>query len=272
MTKETDGEILDILVRHGDFSDGHIKRLEVDRKVTVCMNCIDGARNGDPLKITSCLDEILKLSKMLEHKSVIEGSNCLKICVILNNLINTQGAQLSDECRTHIKSSKTHNEVKLEGSPSHFIKSSSRNKVLVQALQSFSNLSDIELDSVPPKKLERLSLCYETVLNTRNMNVVTLPSLCKNMKLWKTTHHKGVLNEVGYPSGGKYKTVQNVAKQALPELNPPKGDFVSTDDNLQVYFYCLVVFNVTRCKPCALTATVGSVKSAILLSGPLPPD
>ena len=131
--------------------------------------------------------------------------------------------------------------MKLEGSPSHFITSSSRNKVLVQALQSFSNLGDIELDSVPPKKLGRLSLCYETILNTRNMNVVTLPSLCKNMKLWKTTHHKDVLNEVGYPSGGKYDTVQTVAKQALPELNPPKGDFVSTDDNLQVDFYWLVV-------------------------------
>ena len=47
--------------------------------------------------------------------------------------------------------------------------------------------------------------------------------------------------KLGTQVGGKYDTVQTVAEQALPELNPPKGDFVSTDDNLQVDFYWLVV-------------------------------
>ena len=214
-----------------------MKKLRVDQKITICLDCIERARSGDPQEITSCLEEILKMSKLLKDKTVIENSNCEKICDILNNLINTQGAQLSTECCQHIKCIKTHTEVKFEGSPSQFIISPSRNKVLVQALLSFSNLGDLELDCVPPKKLGRLSLCYETILNTRHMKVVTMPSLCKNMKLWKTTHHKGILNEVGYPSGGKYQTVQSVAKQALPELQPPKGDFVSTDDNLQVRFY-----------------------------------
>ena len=76
---------------------------------------------------------------------MIENSNVVKICDILNNLINTQGAELSSECSEHIKCIKTHNVVKFEGSPSQFIKSPSRNKVLVLALLSFSNLGDLEL-------------------------------------------------------------------------------------------------------------------------------
>ena len=96
------------------------------------------------------------------------------------------------------------------------------------------NISDADISSVSDSKIEGLCVAYECILNTRNKKVLTWPAVGKNLRLLKQTHNKSLLNSVSYPSGGKYMTVQSLAQADFPVLQPPPGDFVSTDDNLQV--------------------------------------
>ena len=177
-----------------------IRKLGLEREVVICQACLDRAKGGDTWEITNTLNQILELARFSDQTQVKCSENIGKICEILNILIKTQDDSLNKECSDLICAENDHNSVKLGGSPLDFIKSSNRNRVLVQTLKSFSKLSDIHLENGPTKKIERLSLSYETLLSTRNLRVVTLPSLSKNLKLVKQTHNKSLVNEVFLPS------------------------------------------------------------------------
>ena len=183
--------------------------------------------------MTEALDKLLAVSKTVPGEQVKSAENCQKLVLIVHNLINTQSKCLTKECSELMSEPKTHEAIK-SCSPRQFIKSEKRNQLLLHSLLSFSNLSHCDLERVHMKKLERLCLAYETILSTRNLRLVTMPSLSKNLRLLKLTHNKALVNSVGYPSGGKYHTIQKLANKDLPELCTPSGDFCSTDDNIQI--------------------------------------
>ena len=203
------------------------------RDIPICSTCLNSAVSGDHWQVTECLDKMLVLSEALYDRDVVSEENIVKINKIMDNIIRTQNKYLKKECLDLIKEQKSHENIKTS-STFKFITSGERNSVLLNALLSFVKMSSINLELAPVKKLSRLCLVYETVLSTRNLNVVTLPSLSNNLRLLKLTHNKALVNSVGYPSGGKYHTIQRLANKDLPRLMPPSGDFISTDDNMQI--------------------------------------
>ena len=133
-----------------------------------------------------------------------------------------------------VKKKVTHSDIKSKSESLLFLKSSDRNPVLLQALLALSNFELLESEKGFSKKVESVCVAYESVIHSRNLNVVTIPTMAKNLRLLKETHNRGLLELVGYPSGGNYHTIQSLLNIVLPELKPPQNDFVSVDDNIQV--------------------------------------
>ena len=131
------------------------------------------------------------------------------------------------------RSKKDHEAVKNLSNERLFLSSGDRNKVLLQILMNVGKI--VDLKSASDSKINSLCVSYESLLNTRDKKVVTMPALGRNFRILKQTHNKSLFNSIAYPAGGKYMTVQKLAISELPELFPPSGDFISTDDNLQVF-------------------------------------
>ena len=170
--------------------------------------------------MSEALDRLLAVSKTIPSEQVKSPENCQKLVQIVHSLNNTQSKCLTKECLELMYELKTHEAIK-SCSPLQFIKSEKRNRLLSHSLLSFSNLGHCDLEKVHMKKLEKLCLAYETILSTRNLKLVTMPSLSNNLRLLKLTHNKALVNSVGYPSGGKYHTIQKLANKDLPELCNP---------------------------------------------------
>ena len=160
--------------------------------------------------------------------------NTEKLIDIISVLVKTQDINLGNECDVLVRTKCDHDTIKSFSDERTFLSMEGRNKVVVATLMACCNISDADISSVSDSKIEGLCVAYECILNTRNKKVLTWPAVGKNLRLLKQTHNKSLLNSVSYPSGGKYMTVQSLAQADFPVLQPPPGDFVSTDDNLQV--------------------------------------
>ena len=221
---------------------------------------------------------MLFLARDIGKETVKDPRNIVALKEIMDILIKTQDQALDNECAELIKVSKTPESIKA-CSAVKFILSSERNQIVIRALMSISKISQSCLTDVPIKKLEKICLAYETILSARKYHLVTLPSLSKNLLLLKLTHHKALVNSVGYPAGGKYDTVQKLANKSLPELMPPPtGDFVSTDDNIQIKRVVATrdlkanfKFNVKVVNNHAFFQTLSDRSSAILKNSNLQP-
>ena len=235
-----------IYFRHGDINHNVLRKMSRDRlKLLICHNCLVRAQEGDPCWVTNILNQMCDLANQLQNIALIKSEHNLKnISDILCRLANTQTDSLIEECETIIKGKKDPYAVKEGSDEMNFLSSKERNPVLLRTLMSFCNVVSCDLTSLSEKKIEGLCLVYETILNTRNSKVITLPALAKNSRLLKQTHNKGIMNCVSLPSGGKYNTVRKLNNAVLPELCPPTGDFVSTDDNIQVSIALLGLFHV----------------------------
>ena len=211
-------------------------KMATERPIWICDICLNKAHKGDPFEVTDILNQIESLVKHISYVTSIKSKeNEAKIVTIMSGLAKTQTLSINEECEKLIGTKNDHNLVRNGSAEITFLTSESRNKVLLGVLMSFCNVKNSDLSSVSDKKIEGLSNAYESILNCRNNKVITLPALSKNLRLLKQTHNKGLLSSVSYPSGGKYWTVQNLANLKLPELQPPSQDFVSTDDNIQVF-------------------------------------
>ena len=199
------------------------------RNLWVCDNCYEKGR--DAPGIGSVLEKLTELVEVLVNKDVKQAENVKTLGKIMKILATTQSKSLNTECKDIVANKPSHVSIRSESDPVDFLKSKQRNLVLVETLEGFGN-SDINCSG--SKRVESLSIAYETILHARNLNVITLPSLAKNVRLLKCTHDKNLINLVGYPAGGRYKTVHNLIKSELPELFPPTKDFISVDDNCQV--------------------------------------
>ena len=199
------------------------------RKLWVCDVCFE--KGTDSPEIDSVLKQLEQLAEVLQNKKINQQENVKSLAKTMKILAATQSESLSSECQEIVHSKPTHERLKCESDPIEFLKSKKRNLVLVNTLTGFGN-SDLNSDSL--KRLNSLSVAYETTLHSRNLNVITMPSLAKNVRLLKCTSDRNLLKLVGYPGGGSYDTVHELIRTDLPELFPPSNDFISADDNCQV--------------------------------------
>ena len=212
-----------------------VTRLTKDRLLCFCDECVNMANQDDSYDVTNTLNQMVSLVEMLKNITAIKNKqNEDKIVKVICGLCSTQSSSLSKECVGLIGNKNDHYSLKNGSSEMSFIKNESRNKVLLSALMSFCNLKPCNLETVPDRKIKGLCIAYESILNCRNVKVITLPALGKNLRILKLTHNKSLVNSIAYPSGGKYMTIQGLANVKLPELQPPSQDFISTDDNMQV--------------------------------------
>ena len=206
-----------------------VRRFGRSRNLWVCDNCYEKGR--DAPGIGSVLEKVSKLAETLVNKDIKQVENVKTLGKIMKILAATQSESLNKECKDIVAHKPTHVSIKCESDPVDFLKSKKRNLVLMETLEGFGNSV---LNSSGSKRLESLSVAYETILHARNLNVITLPSLAKNVRLLKCTHDKNLIKLVGYPGGGSYRTVHSLIQTELPELFPPSNDFISVDDNCQV--------------------------------------
>ena len=120
-----------------------------------------------------------------------------------------------------------------------FLSKTNRNQVLVKTLLGFANFdSNFTLQLLTEKKLYALCSAYEAILSLKHSLVTTAPAVMRNLRLYKTTQKRDLLETIGAPSGGKHTTLTNVINEDLPTLLPPTNDFITCDDNLQVKRVC----------------------------------
>ena len=172
--------------------------------------------------------------KNLINVDIKAGENTEKLIDIISVLVKTQDNNLKEECDVLVKTKCDHDTIKRFSDERTFLSMVGRNKVVLATLMACCNISNPDLSSVDDSKINGLCVAYECILNTRNKKVLTWPAVGKNLRLLKQTHNKSLLNSVSYASGGKYYSVLAIAQAEFPLLQPPAGDFVSTDDNLQV--------------------------------------
>ena len=214
-----------------------VRRSSLTRNVIVCEVCIQNAHKSNPdfkllSEVYSKLDNLQDCdSDLLELLFKV----FVKISVILHK-------GFAEDAVLESKSVKTHKKIKIESDNIDFLCNDNRCFPVINTLLGLSGhklLSDKnELRKLPEKKIFNLSLAYESLMGLTNSNVITAPSLMRNLKLLKSTHSRNLISVCGFPTGGAYKLLQKLATGSLPELDPPKiGDFVSADDNLQVNIY-----------------------------------
>jgi hypothetical protein len=153
----------------------------------------------------------------------------------MHRLASTQSSLLDSEIQLELKSCKSHQILKNEGGELDFLSKPNRSEVLMNTFLGFANLNaNTPLQMVTEKKLYALCTAYEAVLSLKHSSVTTAPAVMRNLRLYKTTHSRQLLETVGSPSGGKHTLLNSVINAELPTLLPPNNDFITCDDNLQV--------------------------------------
>ena len=223
----------DFFFRHGDLDSKKVGKRDSVRPFWVCSTCLEVARRSNSQVLSETLNKMSLLVKIIQSETIIKNTEEeSKLIQIISALLQTQDQFITDECDELFRSKKDHEAVKKLSSERVFLSSDDRNKVLLHTLMALSKIDD--LNRASDSKIKSLCVSYESLLNTRDKKVVTMPALGRNFRILKQTHSKTLFNSIAYPAGGKYWTVQKLAISELPELFPPSGDFVSTDDNLQV--------------------------------------
>ena len=207
------------------------------RALVVCDKCLGKAEVETTQEQTTfaALCDILQcLDSVLDSGS---SRNAELLSVIMHRLAFTQTSVIDSEIELEIKSCKTHESLKKESCELQFL--SKGNKVLIKTLLGFSKFAlNTELEQLSSKKLYALCTAYEAVLSLKHSKVTTVPAVMRNLRLYKATHNRDLLDTVGAPSGGKHTTLSLVMNADLPTLLPPTNDFISCDDNLQVKRVC----------------------------------
>ena len=220
---------------HGDVNPTKVCKLSNTRALFVCDNCLAKAEREtqSETQTFSALSEIFRcLDSVLDTAS---SRNTELVSVIMHRLASTQSSLLDSEIQLELKSCKSHQILKNEGGELDFLSKPNRSEVLMNTFLGFANLNaNTPLQMVTEKKLYALCTAYEAVLSLKHSSVTTAPAVMRNLRLYKTTHSRQLLETVGSPSGGKHTLLNSVINAELPTLLPPNNDFITCDDNLQV--------------------------------------
>ena len=220
--------------RHGDFHSQTVQKLGLNRHLYICHACLVNARSAadSVFKAVKCLEEVLdSLSECDE--------DLLKMMeVVFVKLASMVHLGLKEDTQMEHMFVKTIDDLKYQAKSKDFLCSSQRSSAVIEGLLALSGIDPVyskSVKSLSMSKQENLCLAYESLMGLSNANLTTAPSIYRNIKLLKAVHSKGLLAEVGYPTGGSYPLLQSLCTTTLPELLPPSvGDFVSADDNIQV--------------------------------------
>lgn len=215
-----------------------MRKLNKQRKIWICDSCYERAKCLDNTNVNETLQIIRRQCDNIRGEVVKSDKNIKTLVEIFQILIETQETNLDSECSKLIKTKVTHEDIRSHSSPLIFLQNKERNEVLLNIILKVANLSSCLSELKTDKRVESVCLAYESIIHARNLNVLTLPSFSKNLRILKETHNKSIINLTGYPSGGHYQTVQALLITELPKLQPPQNDFCSVDDNIQVIYSC----------------------------------
>lgn len=224
---------------HGDVTPDKVYKMSNTRPLIVCVNCLSKAeRETVQEQMTfEALGDILQcLERVVDTSS---SRNSERQATIMHRLASTQSSALDSEIQSEIKTCRNHEMLKKESCELLFLSKTNRNQVLVKTLLGFANFdSNFTLQLLTEKKLYALCSAYEAILSLKHSLVTTAPAVMRNLRLYKTTQKRDLLETIGAPSGGKHTTLTNVINEDLPTLLPPTNDFITCDDNLQVKRVC----------------------------------
>ena len=203
--------------------------------LAVCHTCLVQAERDTSSEQTT-FEALSDITKCLDSVSDISSyRNADLVAAILHRLAGTQTRNIDFEIKSEFGTPKTPKTLQKESSEILFLSKPNKNQAVIKTLLGFASLdSQTELNKLTPKKLYALCTAYEAILSLRNSLVTTAPAVMRNLRLYKTTHSRELLETIGAPSGGKSTTVGSVMNAELPKLLPPEKDFVTCDDNLQV--------------------------------------
>ena len=201
----------------------------------MCRLCVARAREEtqNEMRTFSILSDIL--SSLQSVSDTASDRNNALVAAIMHKLAQLQSNKLNHEIQTELKTPNTHEVIKNECEELVFLSKTNRNSVLIQTLLGFSNINlNTHLEKIPEKKLFALCTAYEAVLSMRHSNVTTAPAVMRNLRLYKATHSRNLVESVGSPSDGRHSVLSQLLNSELPPLPTPGNDFISCDDNLQI--------------------------------------
>ena len=223
---------------HGDLPADRVTRWGIRKRMLICDVCLQKAQQAQkpPLeeKTFVFLQNILDYLNSNEVDTSSDRNNDI-VARIMHKFASLQSAAIDCEIQAEIRSSKSHQNLKVKRSEESFLSDSKRNIALLRTLQGFAKIEvETKYDTLPADKLYAFCSAYEAILSMKHSKVTTAPAVMRNFILYKTTHNRGLLESIGAPSGGKHSFLESLMRLSLPRLSAPNNDFVNCDDNLQV--------------------------------------